>query len=433
MKTSFTGRTRAVLMLAALLVSLSYLGLAAQVTPPQQPNFQGQVTEITANYIIFTPISPLPGMPTSFKVYISGSTQYYYMTGATAPLSMGDFGVGVGTAYQDGWLATQIFEVPPPPADGGTTNPPTNVGQTMTIGGTVSEIGSGYFISTWHNQQTGEQGTDRIVVDGATQYVDMNGATVQLKVGDNVQIDVQIQTDGSSKALKVIVQNGGIVGPQPGENVTFGGTISEIGSGYFISSWHNPDTGEQGSDRISFDASTQFVDVTGAVVQIKVGDNVQIDAQIQTDGSKKAFKVTVMGGGGPQPGQTIVIGGTVTEIGSGYFTTSWHNPETGEQGTDKVLVDASTQYVDITGAPVQLKVGDPVQMEVVIQSDGSQKATRVTVQSGGGGGGPQPGEKMTIGGTVIEIGDGFFIASWQNPKPESPGWIRFATTCPAPP
>ena len=110
-------------------------------------------------------------------------------------------------------------------------------------------------------------------------------------------------------------------GPQPGDRFKFGGQITEVGSNYVIVSWHNPDTGESGTDRIDFDASTSITDESGNPTTLAVGDFIDGEIEIQSDGSAKAISITKFPSG-PQPGDIFKFGGGVLEVGPDYITES---------------------------------------------------------------------------------------------------------------
>ncbi|HUU27069.1 MAG TPA: DUF5666 domain-containing protein, partial [archaeon] len=85
----------------------------------------------------------------------------------------------------------------------------------------------------------------------------------------------------------------------------------------------------------------------------------------------------------PPPGPTgpMPFGGKITEMGTDYIVIEWYRPETGESGQDKIFIDANTSIKDEAGNPATLVLGDFVDGEAEVQSDGSLKAISIMVRS----------------------------------------------------
>ena len=366
--------------------------------PPGEVPFNGRITATGTGYVDILDL----GTNSSIRIFYTLTIQF----------AVNDIVAGSGVKQADGSIiASQISKT-----GGGGTNPPTGgpqPGEKFTIGGTISQLGNGFCVTTWQNQETNQSGVDTLKYDITTPIVDNSGNAIALAEGQNVQAEIEIQADFSRKVLRIIVNTGGEPGggPQPGEIFQMGGQVTFVGSGFFIAQWSNPETGESGTDTVRYDpATTPIVDESGNPAQLTLNVGATAEIQVQTDGSLKVLKITVFSGG-PKPGETFQMGGQVAFIGDGFFIAQWSNPETKESGTDTVHYDAaSTPIVDENGNPAQLTVGVGATADIQIQTDGTPKVLKITVFTGG----PKPGETFKSGGQVTFVGSGFFTVQWTN-------------------
>lgn len=180
----------------------------------------------------------------------------------------------------------------------------------------------------------------------------------KIAVGAFVEVKGTKQNDGSVVATEISVKLGALPGPP----ITFGGKIEELPStANRVGDW------KVGGKVIHVSATTKQIQEKG---QVAVGVFVEIDGQLQFDGSINASEIEVKPDG--IPGTPVKFVGKVEKIPS----------TTGRLGEwiisgRKVNVTAQTQVKTTSG---DFMIGSLVDVEGLVQTDGSVIATRLELK-----------------------------------------------------
>jgi hypothetical protein len=281
--------------------------------------------------------------------------------------------------------------------------------ETVQFGGKVKVNSDGNFeVEFIDHPATNQPGSIIMKTDATTQVFGEDGKTpIQLSdisIGHYVYGEAQHDPAVNMLVAKKIFYTGTDLpppppGPEPGSRFNFGGEITEIGSNYLVLSWHDPNTGESGSEKVAFDTNTKFVDYNNQPAKPVLGYFADGTAEVQADGSFRAISIQLFPPG-PQPGEKIKIGGEITEIGSNYLVLSWHDPNTGESGTDTVYFDTDTEFVYYNNQPAEPVVGYFTDGTAEVQADGSFKTISIQLFPPG----PEPGDTIRFVAKILSIG-----------------------------
>lgn len=241
-----------------------------------------------------------------------------------ADLRVGDLVLVSAKADSGSLVATRVVKLSPAPTP------------TVRIHGKVETIGTGSWTLLLRD------GSRAVVkVDAETKVVGNPAA------GDDVDVVARREADGS--LLAILIQKSAPPSPVPTER--FHGVVKEIGR----TAWTiGPRGGDEGNRVFAVNERTR---IEGAP---RVGDEVGVLAQKQTDGSSLALLIAKLAVAPPV--SEVTLEGVLQRMSPGL----WLVDET------RVLVVASTVVV---GRP---EVGDRVRVEGLKQPDGTVLARRVT-------------------------------------------------------
>ena len=344
-------------------------------------------------------IDPATNPPGSIIMKTDATTEVFGEDGRTT-MSLSDIPVGhyvYGEAQHDPavnmLVAKKIFytgtNLPPPP-------PGPQPGDKFMFGGENTELGSDYLVVSWKNEQTGESGSERYSFDKTIPITDEYGNQTAIALRDHIEGEAEILEGGSAKALWIKKFTGG---PEPGSRFNYGGEITELGSDYLVVRWYDDQTGESGIHHIFFDTATLITDEYDNPAKLALGDHIDSEAEIQSDGKAKALWIKKFTGG-PMPGEEFMFGGEITELGSDYLVVSWKDPQTGESGTDTVYFDTYTEFVDYNNQPAKPVVGYFADGTVEVQADGRFKVISIQLYPPG----PEPGDTIRFVAKILSIG-----------------------------
>lgn len=225
-------------------------------------------------------------------------------------------------------------------------------------------------------------------VDAITRIEQENGPIV---VGAYVEVKGWSQPDGSVNATKIEVKAGPGGGGGGGAYTKFYGTIEGLPATGWIGDW------AVSGRTVHVDATTRIEQEHGAVA---VGSYVEVKGWSQADGSVNATKIEVKAGAGGSGGSTKFYG-TVEQLPASGLVGTWI------VSGRTVLVSASTR-IDQEDGPVA--VGAYVEVEGLLQPDGSVNATKIEVKSSASGG--SSGGYVKFYGVIEDLPATGWIGDW---------------------
>lgn len=281
-----------------------------------------------------------------------------------------------GTQQADGSIDATRIEVKMAEGGGGGGD-----GSYTKFYGTIESLPAPGWIGDW------VVGGRTVHVDAATRIEQEDGPVA---VGAYVEVKGWSQADGSVNAIKIEVKSspGGGVG---GGHTKFYGTVENLPAAGWVGDW------TVSSRTVHVDATTRVEQEHGPVV---VGAYVEVKGWIQADGSVNATKIEVKSSPGGGGGSTEFYG-TVEQLPVGGLVGTWI------VSGRTVVVDAST-VIDQEHGPVA--VGAYVDVQGLLQADGSVKAIKIEVKRGGGGGGG--GGYVKFYGVVEDLPATGLVGDW---------------------
>ena len=241
------------------------------------------------------------------------------------------------------------------------------------IQGTVKSIDCGSNTMT----VTTDSGDVTVTFDSSTQFFGKKhavAACADVAVGDTVEVEGTAQSDGSVLASKVSFE--APEGDDQGDDETqVEGTVKSIDCGSNTMTV----TTDSGDVVVTFDTSTQFFthDSPATCGDVATGDAVEVEGTAQSDGSVLASKVDFEA---PEPVEAEVSG-TIDTIDSGAQTFVLVT----DQGNVTIATDSTTVILDgdTTKAFGDLATGMSVEVDGILQSDGSILAGKISIEESG--------------------------------------------------
>lgn len=275
--------------------------------------------------------------------------------------------------------------------------------------GTIQSLPSGGLVGDW------VVGGRTVHVTSSTEVRQDDGPAV---VGAYVEVRGELLADNSVDAERVEVEsgsggNGGGSGDDNGNDDEIHGTIQSLPSGGLIGDW------VVSGRTVHVSASTSIEQEHGAAV---VGASVEVHGAPQSDGSLAATRIEVNptnGGGNPNGGGSPTGGhakffGTVESLPQGGLVGTWTVSSRAVRVTESTVVEREHGV-----APA---VGSYVEVEGAQLADGSIRASKVEVKtggsggSGGSGGGSTPPASgsgyVSFRSTIDELPSGGLVGEW---------------------
>jgi hypothetical protein len=196
-------------------------------------------------------------------------------------------------------------------------------------------------------------------------------------VGHKVQVQAEKQSDGTLVATKVTVEaaDGSQGDGQQPQRSAVAGAITSLGNNAFVvKTWDDKQV------TVTVGAQTTFDGPAHSFGDLKVGEPVAAEGTLQADGTLAATRITAGpagdssgSAGGQQQGG---VSGVIASIGAGSFVVT--TPDGKRVG---VQVTSATIYWGQAHSFGDLKVGELVAAEGVLQTDGNLAASLVTVHA----------------------------------------------------
>ncbi len=202
-------------------------------------------------------------------------------------------------------------------------------------------------------------GSYQVVVTDETVFEDFSDLS-ELSVGDMVEVEGTL--DGDTIAATRIE----LKGHDDGDMDSYNGQITALAADGFTL------VNGMGTWEIVVDDATVYEDVSG-LEGLSVGDMVEVEGTVQEDGSILAARVELKEHDGDGGGDMDSYSGQIAAMAADGFTL------TSGMGTWEIVVDGSTVYEDVSGLE-GLSVGDRVEVDGIVQGDGTVLATRVELK-----------------------------------------------------
>ncbi len=270
-------------------------------------------------------------------------------------ITVGDTVEAKGAIQGDGSLLASIVKIESP--DSGDTE----------ISGVVKSIdcGTGALVVTT------DSGDVAVTIDPSTTFKKQGNvaACADIAVGDVVEVSGATQGDGSILASKISIES-----PET-EDTEISGVVKSIdcGSNTMVV------TTDSGDVTVTFDGGTVFKthDQAAACGDVAVGDAVEVSGALQGDGSILAAKVSFEA---PEVEETEVSG-TIDTIDTGAQTFIL----TTDSGPVTIATNSGTVIQEDHGAKTfgDLASGMSVEVDGVLQGDGSILATKISIEGSG--------------------------------------------------
>jgi hypothetical protein len=134
------------------------------------------------------------------------------------------------------------------------------------------------------------------------------------------------------------------------------------------------------------------------LADVKVGDLVHVDARVNTDETFTALRIEIEGSSGDGNHTMVDLTGTIASVASGSITVT--------AGSRTVTVNISSATVirrgSTTSSLSELKAGDHVEIQGLLNADGSVAATLIQVEQVSPPPPPHP-EAVVFAGTVTAV------------------------------
>ncbi len=362
-------------------------------------------------------IDPATNPPGSIIMKTDATTEVFGEDGVTT-MSLSDIPVGhyvYGEAQHDPavnmLVAKKIFytgtNLPPPP-------PGPQPGEQVKIGGEITEIGSNYLVLSWHDEQTGESGSEKVAFDTDTEFVDYNNQPAKPVVGYSANGTAEVQADGSFKAISIQLFP---PGPEPGDTIRFYAKVLSINSDSLEVEVYEGD-GKVQVEKVQRDPSVPVTDKSGNPATLDVlvaGDYIEGEVEILEGGDVKVLWIRVLSEKPPLPGEEEVpFAGTVISVGSDYIEIEVTGPG-GSSDTLRLSVDAETVLEDENGSIIKLSdyvVGGEVYGKLdPIPENEKIFANRIQKNPG-----PGPVEEpVQFSGTIVNVGTDYIEVEFPGP------------------
>jgi hypothetical protein len=235
--------------------------------------------------------------------------------------------------------------------------------------GTVTAVGADNL--TVHTK-SGDDVKFTVNTDTIIRAEDQRLGLSDIKVGDHVNVEARVNTDGTFTALRIEVQNGNGGGNGNGNHTAeLTGLITSISS---ASISVTPTGGKAVVVNISSTTIIRHGSTTLHLADLKTGNLVEVQGQLNTDGAISATLIQVEDVVNTHP-EPVEVDGTVTAVSSTSLTVN-------AEGHSVVIGLTSSTVVkngDHTGSLSDLKTGQHVEVSANRQTDGTLVATQVRI------------------------------------------------------
>ena len=238
-------------------------------------------------------------------------------------------------------------------------------------------------------------------VSGRTVHVDATTRIEQehgpVAVGAYVEVKGWLQADGSVNATKIEVKMPARDGGGGSNYIKFYGTVESLPSGTWIGTW------TVSGRTVHVDATTRIEQEHGSVV---VGAYVEVKGWTRADGSVNAVKIEVKAspgtGGGSDSSTYTKFYGFVEQLPPDGLVGTWIV-------SGRVTSVTATTWIDQEHGPVRLNAY--VEVEGLLQADGTVVATKIEVKASPPAGG-QPTPFLKFYGYVESLPANGLVGTW---------------------
>lgn len=228
---------------------------------------------------------------------------------------------------------------------------------------------------------------DVVVALTTSTLIRMDGKVVNasmLVAGGRVEIEAVRTADGSLAAVTINLE-------LPNALAEIEGSVTSVASDHLVV---HTKSGDDVTIGVTTDTIIRGDDHMLGLADIKVGDHVSVEARVNADGSFTALRIEVGNDqGGGNNNSSVELTGVIASISTGSINVT--------AGGKTVVVKISTTTVLRHGSTTlsmsDLKVGNQVEVQGTLNSDGSIAATLIQVEDTGNTGHP---ESVDFSGTV---------------------------------
>lgn len=235
------------------------------------------------------------------------------------------------------------------------------------IEGSVTAVASDHIVV---HTRSGDDVTIGVTTDTIIRGDDHMLGLSDIKVGDHVSVEARVNADKSLTALRIEVGNDQGDGNNH-NSVELTGVIASISTG----SINVTAGGKSVVVNISTTTVLRHGSTTLSISDLKVGNQVEVQGALNTDGSIAATLIQVEDTGNAGHPETVEFDGTVTAVSATSLTVK-------AEGTSVTVALTSTTTVtngDHAGSISDLKVGQRVEVKANRLADNSLVATQVRI------------------------------------------------------
>ncbi|MBW7997901.1 MAG: hypothetical protein FVQ81_15295 [Candidatus Glassbacteria bacterium] len=277
-------------------------------------------------------------------------------------------------------------------------------GDTVRFYGRLVEFGSDFIAFEYdYDPATGNTRIDRFSLAPDVTVTDQDGNPVALAVDNFIEGRMIASVDSSSMAAFLVILHL-TLDKLPGDPITVGGEITELGPDYVIIRQQD-DTGQELIRKLQFLSGTEVFDEFGAPLsrdEIAVGDRIRGEGLIQPCSVVIMRSISLEETITPIEPDTVEIGGEIVAVGAGFIEFTFIDDSTGERRTVRGSLIEGSAIIDLAGNPITPEVGHTFVGTGVIHDVGELDILSITIDSSVIEI-PLPGEFVELDGEIIEI------------------------------
>jgi hypothetical protein len=209
-----------------------------------------------------------------------------------------------------------------------------------------------------------------------------------LVIGSRVEVEAVRKADQTLAAITINVERADAL-------AEIEGTVTAVGSDHLTV---HPRSGNDVTIGVTTATIIRKDDQLLGLADVKVGDLVHVDARVNTDETFTALRIEIEGSSGDGNHTMVDLTGTIASVASGSITVT--------AGSRTVTVNISSATVirrgSTTSSLSELKAGDHVEVQGLLNADGSVAATLIQVEQVSPPPPPHP-EAVVFAGTVTAV------------------------------